>query len=76
MSKNEEKLLRSLFYGAGGGYYEVIDNDGFRKPAIRTWLADTEKSTKEHGFDREIWCVSISWRLLAKWFGGGNDKRI
>ena len=35
-----------------------------------SYLADVEKPTKEHGFDKEIWKVEISWRLLAKWFGG------
>lgn len=67
MNRDEEKLLRMLFYENGGRYFEVID-DGIRKPAIETYLADVEKPTKKHGFDKEIWKVKISWRLLAKWF--------
>lgn len=70
MSKDEEKLIRMLFYECGGSYFEVVDEDGIRKPAIRTYLADVDKPTKEHGFDKEIWKVEISWRLLAKWLGG------
>lgn len=69
MTEEEEDLLRMLFYECGGNYFEVIDDDGIRKPAIRTYLADVEKPSKENGFDREIWTVNISWRLLAKWLG-------
>lgn len=74
MSRDEEKLLRMLFYENGGRYFEVIDEDGIRKPAIETYLADVAPPTKEHGFDKEIWKVTISWRLLAKWFGGKNES--
>lgn len=70
MSRDEEKLLRMLFYGNGGRYFEVIDDDGIRKPVIETYLADVVPPTKEHGFDKEIWKVTISWRLLAKCLGG------
>ena len=73
MNRDEEKLLRMLFYENGGRYFEVID-DGIRKPAIETYLADVAPPTKEHGFDKEIWKVTISWRLLAKWFGGKNES--
>ena len=66
MTKEELNLIRVLFYECGGNYFEVIDEDGIRKPAIRTYLADVEAPTKEHGFDKEIWKVEISWRLLAK----------
>lgn len=70
MSREEAKLIRMLFYECGGNYFEVIDDDGLRKPAIRTYLADVESPTKEHGFDKEIWKVEISRRLLVKWLGG------
>lgn len=73
MTTEEEKLIRQLFYECGGNFYEVIDDDGIRKPAITTYLADVEKPTKKHGFDKEIWKVEISWRLLAKWFGEAQD---
>lgn len=71
--EQENWLIRRLFYECGGDFYEVIDDDGIRKPAIRTYLADVEKPTKEHGFDKEIWRVEISWRLLAKYFGGKDE---
>ena len=72
MTKEELKLIRMLFYECGGNYFEVIDEDGIRKPAIRTYLADVEAPTKEHGFDKEIWKVEISWRLLAKCLRSGK----
>ena len=69
MKPEEKRLLKMLFYDAGGRFFEVIDKDGLRKPAIETRLADVEKPTKEHGFDEEIWTVKINWRLLDKWIG-------
>ena len=74
MNKDEEKLLRMLFYGSGGSYFEVIDEDGIRKPVIRTKLVDVERPTKEHGFDREMWEIDISWRLLSKCCRKDSDE--
>lgn len=42
MSKDEEKLLRMLFYENGGRYFEVIDKDGIRKPLVN--LTEREKN--------------------------------
>lgn len=72
MSNDEVRLLKMLFYDKGGDFYEVIDG-GLRKPAIRTWLADVKESSKEYSPDREVWCVSINWRLLGKWLGGEDE---
>lgn len=72
MKPEEKRLLKMLFYDAGGRFFEVIDKDGLRKPAIETHLADVERPTKEHGFDEEVWTVKINWRLLDKWIG--DDK--
>lgn len=78
MKEQENRIIRLLFYECGGNFYEVIDDDGIRKPAVRTYLADVEKPTKEHGFDKEIWKVEISWRLLARYFAedenAGDEK--
>lgn len=68
MSRDEEKLLKMLFYDTGGRFYEVIDKDGIRKPAITTYLSDVH--IEDGGFNEEIWTVQINWRLLAKWLGG------
>lgn len=70
MKPEEKRLLKMLFYDTGGRFFEVVDKDGLRKPAIETQLADALPPTEEHGFDEEIWNVKINWRLLDKWFGG------
>lgn len=71
MSKIEEKLLKMLFYDMGGRFYEVIDKDGIRKPAITTELLDVH--IEGGGFNEETWTVQVNWRLLNKWFGGKNE---
>lgn len=68
MSRDEEKLLKMLFYDIGGRFYEVIDKNGIRKPAITTELLDVH--IEDGGFDEETWTVQVNWRLLNKWFGG------
>ena len=65
MSNDEIRLLKMLFYDTGGRFYEVIDKDGIRKPAITTYLSDVK--IEDGGFNEEIWTVTVNWRLLDKW---------
>lgn len=67
MNTDEKKLLKMLFYDTGGEFFEVIDKDGIRKPAITTFLSDAQ--VENGGFNEEIWTVKINWRLLARWLG-------
>lgn len=73
MAKEEMQLLRMLFYRRGGRYFEVIDNDGIRKPAITTCLIGG--SLKDDKSYKEDWKVEIDWQLLDKWMDKNNGKQ-
>lgn len=62
------KFLKILTYGTYNELFEVIDEDGIRKPAIRTKIRDVEPSPKgEKNFDKEFWTLEIDWRLIDRW---------
>lgn len=65
MNDTERRLIEMLFCGTGGQYFETIDRDGRRKPAIRTVMRDVD--IKDGGFNKEYWSVEIDWTLLKQW---------
>ena len=68
MSDEQYKFLQWLTYGTYNELFEVIDDDGIRKPAIITKIRNVEPSPKgDKNFDKEFWTVEIDWRLLDRW---------
>ena len=68
MSDEQYKLLQWLTYGTYNELFEVIDDDGIRKPAIRSKVRNVELSPKgDKNFNKEVWILEIDWRLLDKW---------
>lgn len=68
MSDEQYKLLQWLTYGTYNELFEVIDDDGVRKPAIRSKVRNVEPSPKgDKNFNKEVWILEIDWRLLDKW---------
>lgn len=64
----EKDLFLQLFYFFGGGScYEVIDDDGIRKSAIKATHQETLDEDPEG--NRERYQVDIDWRLFRRWFG-------
>ena len=68
MNADQYRFLKMLTFGTYNELFEVIDEDGIRKPAIRTKIRDVEPSPKgEKNFNKELWTVEIDWRLIDRW---------
>lgn len=68
MNREEYRFLKMLTFGTYNKLFEVIDEDGIRKPAIRTKKRDVESSPRgEKNRNKESWIVEIDWRLLDRW---------
>lgn len=64
----EKDLFLGLFYAFGGGScYEVIDDDGIRKPTVK--VVHQEVLDEDPAGNRERYQVDIDWRLFRRWFG-------
>lgn len=64
----EKDLILGLFYFFGGGEcYEVIDDDGIRKPAVKAIKQDVLDEDPDG--NKERFEVTIDWRLFKRWFG-------
>lgn len=64
----EKDLFLGLFYFFGGGScYEVIDDDGIRKPAVKVFRQ--EVIDEDPAGNKEKFEVEIDWRLFRRWFG-------
>lgn len=67
MSDEQYKFLIWLTYGTYNELFEVIDNDGIRKPAIITKIRNVEASPKGgRNFNKELFTLEIDWRLLER----------
>lgn len=67
MSNEQYKFLQLLTYDTYNELFEVIDDDGIRKPAILTKVRDVKSSPKrEKNFNKEFWTLEIDWRLLDR----------
>ncbi|MBR2766811.1 hypothetical protein IKD67_01865 [Candidatus Saccharibacteria bacterium] len=67
MSEEEYRFLKWLTFGTYNELFEVIDDDGIRKPAIRTKISNVEASPKGYkNFNCEHWTLEIDWRLVGK----------
>lgn len=64
----ERALLRMLFGFGSAELFEIVDEDGFRKPVIKT------RHKNNPGPNREVWEVEIDWRLFNKWFGEKREE--
>lgn len=60
MDRAFEDALRLMFYGDGGDFLSIVDEDGLRKACITT------RQTKSDG-EEEDWTVTINRRLLNRW---------
>lgn len=69
MSDEQYKFLKWLTYGTYNELFEVIDDDGIRKPAIRTEMCrDVWAPPKgDKNFNVEEYLMTIDWRLLDRW---------
>ena len=68
MNEEQYKFLKMLTFRTYNELFEVVDEDGIRKPAIRTKIRDVESSPKgEKNFNKEFWTVEIDWRLIERW---------
>ena len=68
MNEEQYKFLKMLTFCTYNELFEVIDEDGIRKPAIRTKIRDIEPSQKgEKNFNKEFWTVEIDWSLIDRW---------
>lgn len=68
MSDEQYKFLIWLTYGTYNELFEVIDDDGIRKPAIITKIRNVEASPKGgRNFNKEFFTLEIDWRLLERW---------
>lgn len=68
MSDEQYKFLQWLTFGTYNELFEVIDDDGIRKPAIMTKIRNVESSPKgDKNFNKELWTLEIDWRLLDSW---------
>lgn len=67
----ERDLFMGLFYFFGGGEcYEVVDDDGIRKRAVKA--VKQEVLDEDPDGNKERFEVIIDWRLFQRWFG--EDK--
>lgn len=67
MGEEEYRFLKWLTFGTYNELFEVIDDDGIRKPAIRTKIRNVEASPKgDKNFNHEYWTLEIDWRLVGK----------
>lgn len=63
----EKDLFLGLFYVFGGGScYEVVDDGGIRKPAVK--VSRQEVLDENPAGNKERFEVEIDWRLFNKWF--------
>ena len=70
MRQNDDfRAFRMIFYGGGGDYYHTVDEDGLRRPAVRTKLKEVVQET-EGAITR--WEVEIDWKLLKAWIKEGK----
>lgn len=64
----ERDLFMGLFYFFGGGEcYEVVDDDGIRKSAVKA--VKQEVLDEDPDGNKERFNVTIDWRLFKRWFG-------
>lgn len=67
----EKDFILGLFYFFGGGEcYEVIDDDGIRKRAVKA--IKQEVLDEDPDGNKERFEVIIDWRLFKRWFGEGR----
>lgn len=65
MNSDRYSFLKLLTHSTYGEFYEVLDYDGIRKPAIEVKIMDVSSSPKgAENANRETYRVIIDWRLL------------
>lgn len=75
MNEEQYKFLKMLTLCTYNELFEVIDEDGIRKPAIRTKIIDVKPSPNgEKNFNKEFWTVEIDWRLIDRWKHAKDDE--
>lgn len=75
MNEEQFKFLKMLTFCTYNELFEAIDEDGIRKPAIRTKIRDVEPSPKgEKNFNKEFWTVEIDWRLIDRWKNSKEEE--
>lgn len=67
MNIDEKHLINMLFSGDAGRFFETVEEDGIRRPAI------TVIRRKDDGND-EFYEVTIRRRSLNKWLGEGEIR--
>lgn len=70
MTPELRAMLSSLFYGDSNNCYEVVHQDGLRRPAIKSQRIDDGDLADGY----EVWQVKLNRELLKEWIGDEDAK--